>query len=295
MTQHSCPVCEDEFDSRRGLGVHHSAAHGTRLPNRECSNCGREFHCEHEKKYCSEECRSDSVSFEGENHPNWKGGKETTEYEICGDEFEYYPSEKEGLYCAECVKTESWRYRPSLEGPDHPRWKGGKRELECEVCGNSIERYPSNITGEVTVCSEECRSSWLSETFTGEGHPNWKGGGNEPYGKGWHRVRKRALERDDYSCVICSKARDEIGRNPDVHHIIPVRAFIESDDHQKEEAHSIENVVSLCIDCHRKADFGKLSKSRLRFLIGAETSFRFYDSHPSSNVSRSLRGDVRTG
>lgn len=137
------------------------------------------------------------------------------------------------------------------------------------MCNEPIERYPSEITGDVTVCSEECRRSWLSESFTGDGHPNWKGGGNEPYGKGWNGVRQRALERDCYSCVICSKTEEEIGRNPDVHHIIPVRAFIDSDRYRKEDAHYLENVATLCIDCHRKTDFGKISKSRLRFLIGA--------------------------
>lgn len=270
MTQHTCPVCSDEFDSRRGLGVHHSAAHDTLLPNRECSNCGREFHCEHEKKYCSEECRRDSVSFEGENYPNYQGGKETAECELCGDEFEYYPSEKEGLYCSPCVENEEWRSPPVVKGENNPQWTGGKRKVACAVCNETIERYPSGITGEVTVCSEECRGSWLSESFTGDGHPNWKGGGNEPYGKGWNSVRQRALERDCYSCVICSKTEEEIGRNPDVHHIIPVRAFIESDRYRKEDAHYPENVASLCIGCHRKADFGKISKARLRFQIGTE-------------------------
>ncbi|UPM41679.1 HNH endonuclease [Halocatena salina] len=52
-----------------------------------------------------------------------------------------------------------------------------------------------------------------------------------------------------------------------MHHIIPVRAFIGSKNHHKENAHQFENVVSLCIDCHRKADFGKISSARLRFLI----------------------------
>lgn len=268
MSGHTCPVCGDEFDSSRGLGVHHSAAHGTLLPNRECSNCGQEFHCKHEKKYCSEKCLHDAVSYEGANNPHYQGGKETTECEICGDEFDYYSSEKPGLYCAECVKTESWRYRPQLDGPDHPRWKGGKRELECEVCGTTFERYPSEITSEVTVCGNRCRGTWTSEEYTGSNHPNWQGGDNGPYGKGWYRTRRQALERDGYQCVVCSESKAEIGRNPDVHHITPVRLFIESEEHDKEDAHYLENVVSLCISCHRNADVGNISKNRLRSLIG---------------------------
>jgi len=107
----------------------------------------------------------------------------------------------------------------------------------------------------------------LSEAFTGEGHPNWKGGGNEAYGSGWNELRENALERDDHECVVCGKTRDEIGRNPDVHHIVPVRRFAESEDREKEDAHTLENVISLCIECHRKADFGKISAGALRRLI----------------------------
>jgi 5-methylcytosine-specific restriction endonuclease McrA len=272
MSGHTCPACGRVFDTSRGLGVHHSAVHGTKLPNRECSHCGREFHCEHEKKYCSEECLDKTVSYEGEANPNYRGGKETAKCELCGSEFEYYPSDKNALYCSDCVKTEPWRYRPSIKGPDHPRWKGGKREVECEVCDATIKRYPSSITGEVTVCSEKCRSKWLSEEFVGSGHPNWKGGIKVPYGKGWNATRRQALERDSYQCRVCLKSKEEIGRNPDVHHITPLRLFIESEEHEKEDAHFLENVISLCVTCHRRADVGTIPKERLYSLIEIQTS-----------------------
>jgi hypothetical protein len=274
MSPYSCPSCDSTFDTRRGLGVHHSQSHDERLPNRECANCGREFYCSYQKKYCSGTCRQASVSFEGASNPNYQGKKRTTGCELCGSEFEYYPSEKEGLYCPDCVETEAWRTAPDLEGAKNPRWNGGKLELTCAVCSEPVERYPSEIAGEVTVCSEECRTTWLSDAFTGGGHPNWKGGGNEAYGKGWNGVRRRALERDGYECVVCSKGESEIGRNPDVHHIIPVRAFIQSDRHEKEDAHYLDNVASLCVDCHRKADFGKIPKERLWFLIGAAVKYQ---------------------
>jgi 5-methylcytosine-specific restriction endonuclease McrA len=134
---------------------------------------------------------------------------------------------------------------------------------------------------EVTVCSEECRGTWLSEAFSGDGHPNWRGGGNEPYGKGWATVRRQALERDGYECRICGTTREELGRNPDVHHIVPVRLFIESDDREKTDAHRLDNVISLCIACHRKADHGQIARKTLRELIGAET-----DRNDSSSGGR---------
>lgn len=259
-----CPTCKREFDTRRGLGVHHSRVHGERLPNRMCANCGEGFYEEYARKYCSDACLREGVSFAGDGNPNFRGGKDSTECEICGTKFDYYPSEKVGRYCPTCVENESWRTPPLIRGSDHPRWSGGKIQRECVICGEEVERYPSGFVSDVVLCSEPCRRIWLSEAFTGEGHPNWKGGGNEAYGRGWNGLREKALERDNHECVVCGKNRDEIGRNPDVHHIVPVRWFVESEEHAKEDAHRLENVVSLCVECHRRADFGKISVESLK-------------------------------
>lgn len=264
----SCPTCRSEFDTRRGLGVHHSLVHDERLPNRTCTRCGGEFYSSYKKKYCSKGCRYDDDSEESEGKRAYRHGKERAECRICGTEFEYYASNKKGLYCSDCVENESWRATPTLRGSENPHWNGGKLEVECAMCDDIIKRYPSGFTGDVAVCSEECRRTWLSEAFTGAGHPNWRGGGNESYGTGWRRIRKQALQRDGYACVHCSKTKRELGRNPDVHHIVPVRWFEASEDHEKTDAHYLENVVSLCIACHRKAEFDKISRKTLRSLIG---------------------------
>ncbi|MEF8788721.1 MAG: HNH endonuclease signature motif containing protein [Haloarculaceae archaeon] len=261
----NCPTCGRTLASERGMRVHHALVHDERLPNRECANCETRFYSEEERKYCSESCRVESVSFEGEANPNYRGGRETADCEICGEGFEYYPSEKPGLHCPSCVDSTNWRHRPDVSGANNPRWRGGKTELSCIVCDDSFERYPSDVTGEVALCSNECRASWLSETFTGTGHPNWRGGGNHSYGRGWNEVRERALERDDRTCVVCGTGADELGRNPDVHHIVPLRAFVESPVLMETDAHTIDNVVSLCPSCHRKAEFGHFSRAELRW------------------------------
>jgi 5-methylcytosine-specific restriction endonuclease McrA len=261
---HQCPSCNESFETRRGLGVHHSVTHDEQLPNRTCDHCGTEFHSSYQKRYCSDGCLDSAVSFEGENHPNWDGGKQSTTCDICSSEFEYYPSEKEGLYCSTCVERERWRHEPDIEKENNPRWTGGKQELECDNCDANIVRRQSNITGDHVFCSDDCQYEWLSETFTGEGHPNWKGGANVNYGQGWRRVRERALERDGRECVICGTTKEELGRNPDVHHIIPVRAFVETPVTAVFDAHYLENVVSLCPSCHRQAEFGTISPERLR-------------------------------
>lgn len=269
MTIEPCPNCDRRFDSERKLRIHHTRVHGEQLPNRSCAFCGTEFYADYPKKYCSRSCYHEDAPSRGRGSPNFKSKRTKGTCRLCNSQFEYYPSAKRGLYCPECVKNESWRTTPRAVGEDNPQWNGGKRSVECTVCRTVVKRYPSNI-GTVTVCSEACRSTWLSGTFTGDGHPNWKGGGNGAYGKGWNSVRRQALERDGYRCVVCGTSQEELGRNPDVHHIIPVRWFIESDEHTREDAHYLENVISLCIGCHRKADFGKISRDDLRTRIGSE-------------------------
>ena len=130
MSDHTCPKCGRVFDSRRGLGVHHTRVHGTRLANRTCAECETDFHSPYEKKYCSETCLQRNVSYDGTNDPNYTGGKTRGMCNICGTDFEYYPSEKKGRYCPKCVRTKQWQQPPNVTGAEHPRWKGGKRVVE---------------------------------------------------------------------------------------------------------------------------------------------------------------------
>nr|WP_276412288.1 HNH endonuclease [Halomicroarcula sp. XH51] len=270
MSDHECPTCGATFDSRRGLGVHHSKAHGERLPNRTCDECGTAFYCEYSKRYCSDDCREVGVSQTGSDNPNFRGGKQETDCDICGASFDYYPSEKEGLYCPECVETAAWRDQPEQSGSDHHSWQGGTLTLSCDVCDARVERYPSQVTGEVTLCSRECHAEWLSDAFTGDGHPNWRGGDVGDYGPGWREVRARALERDDHACVLCGADADDLGRNPDVHHVVPVRLFAELPVLMVRDAHALENVVTLCPGCHRRAEFGHVSRAELCWRAGID-------------------------
>ena len=264
--EYDCPTCDATFDSKRGRGVHHVHTHDERLPNRTCDYCGNSFYSDYDKRYCSHECLLKSDSYSGENNPNWKGGKETADCRNCGSKFDYYPTDKPGLYCADCVENEEWQTPPRLTGPDNPEWKGGEITKHCDICGDEVKRRPSAFDEAVTLCSRDCHRIWLSESFTGEGHPNWKGGGSEYYGKGWRQAKLRTLERDDHSCVLCGATRDDLGRNPDVHHIVPVRRFIEAKAADKTEAHVPRNLVTLCVTCHRRADFGTPSQAELKRL-----------------------------
>lgn len=270
-----CPTCGTAHDSWQKLRVHHRSAHGESLPNRECERCGERFYCGHPRKYCSEECRYESrkIDHSGVNNPNYSGAKETTECEQCGGTFDYYPSEKAGRLCPDCVDATDWQDPPSLTGEANPNYDGGKLQLVCDVCECRFERYPSNVGDGATLCSNECRATWLSDEYAGAGHPNWNGGPTGSYGREWQQVRERALERDDYACVLCGADRDDLGRNPDVHHIVPVRRFLETPVTTVADAHTLDDVVCLCPACHRRAEHDVASAAELRHRAGVGQNY----------------------
>jgi len=50
---------------------------------------------------------------------------------------------------------------------------------------------------------------------------------------------------------VTSRTSEGIGREPDIHHIKPVREFDDPAD-----AHQLDNVVCLCRSCHRTVESG---------------------------------------
>lgn len=213
------------------MGQHHTKVHGDALPNRACAGSGIGFYDpKAQRKYC-DECNPNA----GEHNGNWKGGKENATCTLCGEEFSFYPSEKEGVYCPECV-TESNEFLgiPSYEVKDVQRIQG-----TCRQCGDDMTILQSEWErGRGRFCSHECVCLWMSKS------------GARTYNRGWFRVRRLALERDNHTCQNCGKTRQELGREPDVHHKVPVRLFDEPQD-----AHTRDNVVSLCRRCRTEIEW----------------------------------------
>nr|WP_225741153.1 HNH endonuclease signature motif containing protein [Halorussus halophilus] len=226
---------------------HHTKVHGVPLPNRTCKGCGTDFYDPKARlEYC-EDCNPNG----GEHNGNWREAKETAECRICASAFEYYPSDKEGVYCPECVGSS-----PGLL-PENPAEKD-RVAVECTHCDSELQVTPSRLSGRDRgiFCGLDCYGDWLSENVVGESHHQWEGGEID-YGQQWWRVRREALERDDYTCQNCGKSKSELGRNPDVHHIVRVRDF-----DKPEQAHVLDNVVSLCRSCHRNVEAGNESVSQ---------------------------------
>ncbi|WP_115862793.1 HNH endonuclease [Halorussus litoreus] len=238
-----CPTCGESFDSEQGMRIHHSHKHSERLPNRTCKGCEAEFYDPKSRLEFCDECDPNS----GENNGNWKGAKEKSECKLCESEFSYYPSDKDGIYCPECVDSASGLL------PENPAIRE-RIVTDCLHCGSEIEACPSRTKDRKrgVFCDLECYGAWLSENVVGETHHQWEGGTLD-YGRKWWQVRREALERDNYACQNCGKTADEIGRNPDVHHLERVRDF-----DRPQEAHALKNVIALCRSCHRNAEAGNI-------------------------------------
>ncbi len=83
----------------------------------------------------------------------------------------------------------------------------------------------------------------------------WTNAPND-YGPDWDAIRNRVRARDKYRCQGCGAPED--GRPHHVHHKIPFRAFA-----SREQANQLENLATLCPDCHRRAELAVRIRSGL--------------------------------
>lgn len=74
----------------------------------------------------------------------------------------------------------------------------------------------------------------------------WRDDQND-YGMEWQSIRKSVRTRDEYRCQVCGIK--ESGNEHHVHHKTPFRSFT---DPQK--ANQLENLVTLCNNCHQKVE-----------------------------------------
>ncbi|MFB1066484.1 hypothetical protein [Natrinema sp. H-ect4] len=131
---HECPTCDrDDFDSKKGLRIHHSKAHGESIRNTTtCDHCGGEFESPRNApgKYCSRKCMGLA-----------RRNRVTLECETCGTELEVPKSEADRRFCSQDCRAEG------LSKDDDLR--------SCEVCGRTFSVEPHKPT---RLCSRACQS-----------------------------------------------------------------------------------------------------------------------------------------
>ncbi|TLM98582.1 DUF1998 domain-containing protein, partial [bacterium] len=83
------------------------------------------------------------------------------------------------------------------------------------------------------------------------------------YGPNWNAIRQIVRQRDQFTCQMCGAL--EVDRSHHVHHKIPLRSFT-----SLELANSLDNLITLCPNCHRKAELVVKMRSGLsgvRYLL----------------------------
>lgn len=229
-----CPTCKKDLPTLAGLRQHHAKVHGEHLPNRTCVGCETEFYdSKAQRKFC-DDCNPNA----GPHNGNWRNAKETGECRLCGRSFEYYPSDKPGVYCPTCVK-ESGEF---LGVPYHEVHDIKRVRRECEHCGEKFTLLRSDVERDRRAgrfCSHKCLCLAMKESNT-----------PETYNRGWAKIKRQARERDEYTCRKCGIKEEELEQRLDVHHIKPVREFDEPSD-----AHTMGNVMCLCRVCHVKTEW----------------------------------------
>lgn len=92
-------------------------------------------------------------------------------------------SSKVEIECANCGESHTeWRYRVEKNGGsfcshecrDEGRRNGEMRE--CDWCRELTYVNNCHLDNDHHFCDRDCSSSWRSEAFSGEGHPQWNGG-----------------------------------------------------------------------------------------------------------------------
>lgn len=84
------------------------------------------------------------------------------------------------------------------------------------------------------------------------------------YGPNWPAIRLRVLARDNHRCQVCGAL--EIDRPHHVHHKVPFRQFVSS-----EAANQLDNLVTLCPICHKRAEAAvsmRTGLSGLAYVVG---------------------------
>lgn len=84
------------------------------------------------------------------------------------------------------------------------------------------------------------------------------------YGPNWEKQRQEALARDGYRCRTCG-AEARPGQGLHVHHIRPFREFgyTPGGNESYVQANRLNNLVTLCPACHRRAEEGQRTRSAL--------------------------------
>ncbi|MFK9119558.1 HNH endonuclease [Peribacillus frigoritolerans] len=162
---------------------------------------------------------------------------------ICGVSFKVSKSRTERATPTQCCSEKCYR---------ESRRTGKSANCHCDLCGEGFYKAPSlQKKHKNNFCSHECMGKYYSKQglFAGENSPTYIGSFDRHkkyYGATWHSQRRKARQRDNFTCQTCGITEKNYGQELSIHHKIPFIAFETS-----EEANELKNLISLCEPCHR--------------------------------------------
>lgn len=129
--------------------------------------------------------------------------------------------------------------------------KKEKHRLNCDVCGKTFLRFPSEVKKSKArghsgkYCSRTCYFKAFADRQYGENNPMWKGGITPENvmirtSKPMITWRNEVFVRDDFTCQHCGQK----GGKLQAHHIKP---FSTHPDLRED----LDNGITLCVDCHK--------------------------------------------
>jgi len=152
-----------------------------------------------------------------------------------------------------------------------PEFAEAKRQQTAQMWEDGVfgsEEYRQKISDTKTGqprpdVSEANKQRWADGTFgsdewrrkQSDSHHGakcyrWRGGSVNYRGPNWQQQRRKARKRDNYTCQDCGVTEASLGQELNVHHLRPYHEF---DDNWK-EANKLDNLISLCLPCHIRAE-----------------------------------------
>lgn len=226
----------DDFEARRSTcrackREQHRAAEARRVaaaPPRKCLACHKLFQTTAKPRadgykrgsYCSPACRA-------------AGERATRVYgncPVCEKEFWRWPSDGR-IYCSKTC------YSKACEDV---------AVVNCRQCNKAIEKKPCDVK---RTNHQFCGVACVRAFRVGHNHPAFLHGKTRyPRGSTWSASRKKALNRDEYTCQRCGAHKDALTKRQwrlEVHHIIPFAFFMSAD-----LANALPNLITYCHSCH---------------------------------------------
>lgn len=131
----------------------------------ECKRCRQEYCGYFSREYCSKECKT---KFNNQN-------KDTQKFECryCGNTFECH--RKRNGFCTRSCASKYHYKKGTFDNwieETKKRIEEAKINIKCRWCGDKFEICKSDRE-ERAFCSDDCRHSWMSREFRGEGNPQY--------------------------------------------------------------------------------------------------------------------------